>query len=425
MGAASFRAHSKAGEVIMTRLRTIGLHAGCTAALLFIILGASTALAYPMYDDDPGPGVGTGCGQLTCHTGFQGGNGALHTQHRLHFGISNCNACHPSGGGTTPVRTYWSGPGGGLGCAGCHGQDYGETSPNSGEPKATAYGLRQFHVNNGVPTCGVAGGCHVPGQLGHPNPFPPLFPEHVLPPYYGTALTSLTDPCSSAEEDLSVDGDSVGLDNDGDGFADYPADSDCGPPTTTTTLPPITNGITGLKLILVDKYTSSAKAKVVFVSKDTVPGAIHKGVESDPPALTGTVEIFDKGDPTNLAVYDLAGANWIVNKSTVAKYVFKTAAPGAEGVKVVVVKPDLLLKVVGKNLGDGDAATGSQSATDLDLASLSPGSALRVRVTIANATDGSTHVMCSDFSVDTAASIAAGTGYKIVSKTSTAPMDCP
>jgi len=391
-------------------------------AVLGMILWTTNASARPYYDD------GTGVGCVSCHNGFQGGNGPLHQQHRIKFGISNCNACHPSGGGTTPVATYTSGPGGGYGCAGCHGQDYGETSPNSGLPKATAYGLRQLHVNNGVTSCGTGGGCHVAGALGHPDPFPPLFGENVLPPYFATALTNLTDPCSSAQEDLTVDADTLGLDNDGDGARDYPADSDCPTPTTTTstTLPPNTTstGIKGLKLILVDKYVSSGKAKAVFVSKDTVPGAIHKGVDADPPILSGTVEIFSKSDPSNTAVYDLAGANWLVNKPTVAKYVFKTAAPGEDGVKVAVVKPDLLLKVVGKNLGDGDAATGSQDASDLDAATILEGDELRVRVTIVNSSDASTHIMCSDFTVETAASISGGTGYKIVSKTSTVPGSC-
>ena len=117
--------------------------------------------------------------------------------------MTTCNLCHPSGGGSTPVLTYWSGPGGGFGCAGCHGQNYGETSPNSGQPKATAYGLRQFHVNQGVTACGTPG-CHQPGALGAPNPFPPLFPENVPPPYYGPAFSNLTDPCSSSQEDLPL-----------------------------------------------------------------------------------------------------------------------------------------------------------------------------------------------------------------------------
>lgn len=173
---------------------------------------------------------------MSCHNGFQGGNGPLHLQHRNLFAVTTCNLCHPSGGGTTPVLTYWSGPGGGYGCAGCHGQDYGETSPNSGQPKATAYGLRLFHVNQGVTSCGTSV-CHQPGSLGHPNPFPPLFGENVAPPYYDPAFSNLTDPCASSQEDIPLDLDSVGLDNDGDGFADYPADSDCSPPATPTATP--------------------------------------------------------------------------------------------------------------------------------------------------------------------------------------------
>src|SRR5262245_37440771 len=229
--------------MIRVRSKCIALQAGAMR-LLCAALWAPGAHAYPMYDD----GAGRGC--VRCHDGFKGGNGPLHFQHRTQLGVTTCNLYHPDGGGSTPVRTYWSGPGGGFGCAGCHGQDYGETSPNSGQPKATAYGLRQLHVTQGVTTCGVAGGCHVPGSNGHPNPFPPLFGENELPPYYGTALVNLTSPCSSAQEDLSTDADSVGLDNDGDGTVDA-ADSDCPPTTTSTTLPPAvtTTGVVGLKLI--------------------------------------------------------------------------------------------------------------------------------------------------------------------------------
>jgi hypothetical protein len=176
--------------------------------------------------------VGVGC--VECHNGFQSGTGVLHQRHRIDFGITQCNLCHPNGGGTVPVLTYWSGTGGGLGCAGCHGRDYGEVSPNSGQPKATAYGLRLFHINNGVAVCAT---CHVPGSLGHPNPFPPLFGEEVAPPYYNASFSNLTDPCSSSQEDLSSDADSVGLDNDGDGSADWPADGDCAEPVTPTPTP--------------------------------------------------------------------------------------------------------------------------------------------------------------------------------------------
>jgi hypothetical protein len=211
--------------------KTIARLGGGAMVLFCSMLWAPSADAYPSYDD----GFGVGC--VSCHNGFQGGNGPLHLQHRTNFGVTTCNLCHPSGGGTTPVLTYHSGPSGGFGCAGCHGVDYGETSPNSGQPKATAYGLRQFHINQGVMVCSTAGGCHVPGSLGHPNPFPAIKPEHVPPPYYNAAYSNLTDPCASVQEDLPFDVDSVGLDNDGDGFADYPADSDCSAPATPTPTP--------------------------------------------------------------------------------------------------------------------------------------------------------------------------------------------
>jgi hypothetical protein len=92
-------------------------------------------------------------------------------------------------------------------------------------------------VNQGITACGTAG-CHHPGALGSPNPFPPVFGEHVPPPYYNPIFSNLTDPCSSAQEDLPFDANSVGLDNDGNGFADWPADSDCpAPPPTDTPTP--------------------------------------------------------------------------------------------------------------------------------------------------------------------------------------------
>src|SRR5262245_27511613 len=200
----------------------------CTAiALAYIAAWAPTAHAYPMYDD----GAGKGCVQ--CHNGFQGGNGALHFQHRTQLGVTTCNLCHPSGGGTTPVRTYSSGPGGGLGCAGCHGRDYGETSPNSGQPKSSAYGLRQVHVNQGITTCGSSG-CHQPGALGHSDPFPPSLGEDVAPPYYDPIFSSLMSSCSSSDEDMPLDADSMGLDNDGDGLVDS-MDPECAAESTTTT----------------------------------------------------------------------------------------------------------------------------------------------------------------------------------------------
>ena len=271
-------------------------------AVLCTLLFAAKADAYKWYDD------GTGKGCVSCHNGFQGGNGPLHLRHRLDFGVTTCNLCHPAGGGSTPVLTYWSGDGGGYGCAGCHGQDYGETSPNSGQPKATSYGLRQLHVSKGVATCGT-GGCHKPGALGHPNPFPPLYGENVAPPYYTPMYSNLTNPCWSQEESLGLDGDSLGLDNDGDGAADFPADLDCliAPPTTTsttttTTLPfgcasrPVACTAAGKASLLVSEKAPGKEKLKVSLSK--FPAAVAASQFGDPVRSDTSYEIciYDSAD---------------------------------------------------------------------------------------------------------------------------------
>jgi hypothetical protein len=224
------RIEPRTAEAVKTIVRNAG---GALALVAVMLCAPGAAHAFKWYDN----GSGSGC--VTCHTGFVNGIGPLHLQHRNKFEITNCNVCHPNGGGTKPVLTYSSGAGGGYGCAGCHGQDYGETSPNSGLPKASSYGLREFHVAKGVTSCGTSG-CHQPGALGHSNPFPTLFGEDVAPPYFQPMFSGLTDPCSSSEEDQAFDPDGVGLDNDGDGAVDYPADSDCPVPPTPTPTPTAT-----------------------------------------------------------------------------------------------------------------------------------------------------------------------------------------
>lgn len=261
-----------------------------TAALVALLAAPDTGRAFPEYND----GGGTGC--VSCHPGFTGGPGAaLHNQHVNTLGPTTCNLCHPSGGGTKPVLTYHSGPGGGLGCAGCHGRDYGETSPLSGQPKSSAYGLRQHHANNGEASCN---GCHVGGSLGHPNPLPTIFPENVLPIYYNALYSNLTDSCSSAQEDMAFDVDTVGLDNDGDGDADYPDDLDCPVPTPTPTFEcPATP----------EAGCVAAGRGVLVISEKAAGKEKFKAVLSK---LQASVDPSDYGDPVGgttaykLCVYD-------------------------------------------------------------------------------------------------------------------------
>ena len=355
---------------------------GYAAALVLLcaIAWAPRAWAYPMYDD----GAGVGCVQ--CHSGFQGGNGLLHSRHRIEFGVATCNLCHPSGGGTTPVRTYWSGPGGGYGCAGCHGQDYGETSPNSGQPKSTAYGLRLYHVSQGVTACGT-GSCHAPGTNGFPNPFPTPYTEDVLPTYYQPLYSNLTDPCSSVQEDITADPDALGLDNDGNGLRDYPADPNCAAPIDTftptptpTVVPPTPTPTVGVSCgtapavciapekgsLTIDEKTAGKEKLKVTLSK--LQSALTQAQFGNP--VSGNTAY-------KVCVYD--GANQLTGQYTVARggqtcgddpcwasvsdkgYKYKDKAGTADGItKMQVVGGELgkgKVKVMGKN-GSGQLPLG-------------------------------------------------------------------
>lgn len=374
----------------MSRVRRITCAAGALA-LVGALLIAPSAYAYPNYDD----GNGNGCVQ--CHTGFQGGNGALHSRHRIEFGVATCNLCHPSGGGSTPVNTYWSGPGGGYGCAGCHGQDYGETSPLSGQPKATAYGLRLYHVAQGVASCGT-GSCHQPGANGSPDPFPTPYVESVAPPYYSPIFSNLTDPCSSVQEDITADADALGLDNDGNGFRDYPADPNCAAPadtftpTPTPTSAPATSTPTatsappiGVACGTAPALTCIAPAKGSLLINEKKPGKEKLKVSLS--KLGTALTQAQLGNPVSgntaykVCVYD--AANQLTGEYTVARggqtcgddpcwaamsdkgYKYKDKAGTADGItKMQLVGGDAgkgKVKVMGKN-GSGQLPTGVAAA---------------------------------------------------------------
>jgi len=185
---------------------------GAVAGGIFAVL-AGTAVAYNRYND--------GCD--TCHGSFTGSTTTKGTifpsnnKHKMHndaaYMATQCDLCHTSGDGRDPYIGSSTGRPGipGVGCTGCHGQDFGGTVGVSGA------GLRKHHAASGVTICAA---CH-PGD---PTPLP----ESVKPPYYGTADTKCDDPCNSPpgyKENWSI-GDTVGLDNDGDDIYDT-LDPDC------------------------------------------------------------------------------------------------------------------------------------------------------------------------------------------------------
>jgi hypothetical protein len=192
-----------------------------------LVLGwAGLAAAYPTYDQ--------GCND--CHGGFQenpyrrlGADQNWGTD--LMSGhlnvISQCGVCHGASLFDPVALNSSNGPNGfTISCIGCHGRDEG------GEVGVDGAGLREHHRDAGISTCANTS-CHAN------DPAPPLVGEDVLPPYYDLdlAVVSLTDPCNPGGmgEDYagggsSGVGNSVGLDNDGDGLYDEDDVVDCPEP---------------------------------------------------------------------------------------------------------------------------------------------------------------------------------------------------
>ena len=176
------------------------------AALLWLAVPLSGDGLYPRYND--------GC--QNCHGAFTDGTSPAGTvfpannKHEMHRGASymatNCNLCHTTGDNFNPFLGSSNGTANnpGVGCTGCHGQDYG------GSIGARSAGLRAHHAANGVTLCTEC----------HSDPAP--LPENVKPPYYGTPDTRVDDACNLAPgylENWSI-GDTRGLDNDGDNLYD-------------------------------------------------------------------------------------------------------------------------------------------------------------------------------------------------------------
>ena len=165
--------------------------------------------------------------------------------------------------------------------------------------------------------------------------------------------------------------------------------------------------VTPLKLIIVDKIVASGSAKAVFVVKDA---AVTKGTGTNVNAISSQLDISYGAQSGSFE--NPSGANWLVNKDTVAKYVNKTA-PSGGSTKVSVIKPGKLIKNVGKSLGD--------SPIDISVAPV--GNVLAV-YTVSNS---GTFRHCGQVSTAPCAhkSIAGGTGWKLVCKGNGAPDTCP
>jgi hypothetical protein len=162
------------------------------------------------------------------------------------------------------------------------------------------------------------------------------------------------------------------------------------------------------KLIVVDKLTLASKAKLVYVAKDA---AVTKGTGTDTADISATFDVAYDAEAGAFAVP--AGAlvgktGWKVNRPTVAKFVNKDApSGGGTEVKVAVIKPSKLLKLVAQGLGDGD---------ELDIITAgAPTGSVFTAYCVTNG--GETTCHCTEFSACSYKSIAGDTGAKLVCKT--------
>jgi hypothetical protein len=155
--------------------------------------------------------------------------------------------------------------------------------------------------------------------------------------------------------------------------------------------------IIGTKLIVVDRVAKASKAKVVFVSKDA---AIYM-IPSQGLPIDARLDIaYDDVQGTWTMP---AGDQWTIvpyPPTGIAKYVNKEAPVGGS-VKVSTIKDGLLLKVVGKNLGD----------EPIDI-SQPPSGPVYVAHTVHDGPNTWRH--CTQFLGCVHRVIAGGSGYKLV-----------
>jgi hypothetical protein len=164
-------------------------------------------------------------------------------------------------------------------------------------------------------------------------------------------------------------------------------------------------GIAGDKLLILDEVAKNGKAEVDFIARDA---NVAKGPSTDPAEIEGTLQIYYEDAPLNDALFRLPSA-WLKNEATVAKYV-NGAAPAGGGVKVAIVRPGKLVRVVTRSLGD---------LREIEIVSAPPGpNGITVVLTIDDPSDGSTTRLCTNFSAGdiTVKNVAGGTGRRLLAR---------
>jgi len=164
-------------------------------------------------------------------------------------------------------------------------------------------------------------------------------------------------------------------------------------------------GIYGKKLTVADSTAVNGRAKVLFLAKGA---AIAKGPGGDPGQIEAELALsYDGASGTFLAP---RGSGWLLDKPTVAKYLNRFA-PAGGAVRVTLLKPAKLIKLLAKSLGD----------TPLDV-SKPPTTGVLAVYTVTSGGDTTRH--CTLFTSCRHEQIIAGFGYKLGCKEGV-PAACP
>lgn len=171
-------------------------------------------------------------------------------------------------------------------------------------------------------------------------------------------------------------------------------------------------GVTAKKLIVVDKHEFPVvKGKITFVAKHP---AVTKGEGEDPLGISAAFYVTYGNGSVAGAFSMPAGGGWAANKQKMAKYVNKAAPGGPTQVKLAVIKPGKLLKLVAKGIGD----------VPFDILGVGAPGAAGVQTAYCVENSGEENCHCSIFAACKQRSIARGTGAKLVCKRGAADPEC-
>ena len=181
-------------------------------------------------------------------------------------------------------------------------------------------------------------------------------------------------------------------------------------------------GISGLKLVILDKTFTAGKSKLVYVAKGEA--GIHKGAAGDPSLLSGTFDwsFSNMSGPVN-GSFALPSPLWLTNDDGMARFFTPDALTGIPTcTKVAIVKPGVLAKLSARCRGDDGSGNFDAGGPDFS-------NGILTVFTVTNGNDATVHRMCTKWAFNAGSivvykEIAGGTGRKLSARYGV-PTACP